>query len=153
MNKAGSLFLATLFFASPLYAGNDFITKKSTNSVQVSMDRLESALKQRGVGIVARVDHAGAAQKAGLSLRPTQLLIFGNPKLGTPLMQNGQQIGLDLPLKVLAWEDAKGQTWMTYENPGAMAARHGVKEPAEILKKMAGVLDAVTSEAATSPGK
>jgi len=148
MNKAGLLFLSMLLFISPLYAGNDFITKKSSNSVAVSMDRLENALKQKGVGIVARVDHAGAAQKAGLKLRPTQLLIFGNPKLGTPLMNSNQQIGLDLPLKVLAWEDAKGQSWLTYERVGVMAARHKVKQPAEILKKMAGVLDAVTSEAA-----
>ncbi|HEY5682996.1 MAG TPA: DUF302 domain-containing protein, partial [Sulfuricaulis sp.] len=85
MNKAGSLLLATLLFSAPLYAGNDFITKKSGNSVAVSMDRLENSLKQRGVGIVARVDHTGAAEKAGLILRPTQVLIFGNPKLGTPL--------------------------------------------------------------------
>jgi uncharacterized protein (DUF302 family) len=76
------------------------------------------------------------------------VLIFGNPKLGTPLMHTSQQIGLDLPLKVLAWEDTKGQTWLTYENPGMMAGRHGVKEPVDILKKMAGVLDAVTTEAA-----
>ena len=148
MNKSGTLLLAALLLSSPLYAGDNYIIKKSSNSVTVSMDRLENALKQRGVGIVARVDHAGAAQKADLSLQPTQVLISGNPKLGTPLMNNNQQIGLDLPLKVLAWEDAKGQTWLTYENPGMMAGRHGVKEPAEILEKMAGVLDAVTTEAA-----
>ena len=148
MNKAGPLFITALLFASPLYAGDDFVTKKSSNTVAVSMDRLENALKQRGVGIVARVDHAAAAQKADLKLRPTQVLIFGNPKLGTPLMHSSQQIGLDLPLKVLAWEDAKGQTWLTYEKPDEMAERHGVKEPIEILKKMAGVLDAVTNEAA-----
>ncbi len=149
MNKAGSLFLTALLFSAPLYAGSDFITKKSSNSVAVSMDRLENALKLKGVGIVARVDHAAAAQKADLKLRPTQVLIFGNPKLGTPLMHSNQQIGLDLPLKVLAWEDAKGQAWLTYEKPDEMGERHGVKEPAEILKKMAGVLDAVTTEAAT----
>jgi uncharacterized protein (DUF302 family) len=148
MYKFESIVLATLLSASPLYAGGDFITKKSSNNIQVSMDQLENALKQRGVAIVARVDHAGAAQKADMKLRPTQVLIFGNPKLGTPLMHTSQQIGLDLPLKVLAWEDAKGQTWLTYENPGMMAGRHGVKEPADILKKMAGVLDAVTTEAA-----
>jgi uncharacterized protein (DUF302 family) len=147
MYKFGSIVLATLLSASPLYAGDNFITKKSSNNIQVSMDRLENALKQRGVAIVARVDHAGAAQKADMKLRPTQVLIFGNPKLGTPLMHTSQQIGLDLPLKVLAWEDDKGQTWLTYENPGMMAGRHGVKEPADILKKMAGVLDAVTTEA------
>lgn len=148
MTKAGSILLATLFFSAPLYAGDSFISKKSSNNVQVSMDRLENALKQRGVGIVARVDHAGAAEKAGLTLRPTQVLIFGNPKLGTPLMHSRQQIGLDLPLKVLAWEDAKGQAWLTYENPKSMTQRHKVKNPAEIIKKMTGVLDAVTNEAA-----
>lgn len=153
MNKPGTLLLAVLLFSSPLYAGDNHISKKSSNSVTISMDRLENALKQRGVGILARVDHAGAAQKADMTLRPTQVLIFGNPKLGTPLMQSNQQIGLDLPLKVLAWEDNKGQTWLTYEKPGEMAKRHGMKEPAEVLKKMAGVLDAVTSEAAAGPEK
>lgn len=148
MNKSGLLFLVTLLFAFPLYAGSDFITKKSSNNVAVTMDRLENALKQKGVGIVARVDHAAAAQKADLTLRPTQVLIFGNPKLGTPLMHTNQRIGLDLPLKVLAWEDEKGQTWLTYEKPDEMAERHKVKEPAEIIKKMTGVLDAVTNEAA-----
>jgi uncharacterized protein (DUF302 family) len=153
MNKPGSLLLAALLFSSPLYAGDNYVSKKSSNSVTISMDRLENALKQRGVGILARVDHAGAAQKADMTLRPTQVLIFGSPKLGTPLMQSNQQIGLDLPLKVLAWEDNKGQTWLTYEKPGEMGERHGVKEPAEVLKKMAGVLDAVTSEAAAGPEK
>ncbi len=148
MYKAGSFLLTAFLFSAPLYASDDFVSKKSSNNVAVSMDRLESALKQKGVGIVVRVDHAAAAQKAGLTLRPTQVLIFGNPKLGTPLMRSSQQIGLDLPLKVLAWEDAKGQTWLTYEKPDEMAERHGVKDPAEILKKMAGVLDAVTTEAA-----
>ena len=148
MHNTKWLLLIALFFSLPLYAGNGVISKKSSNNVQVSMDRLENALKQRGVGIVARVDHAEAAKKVDLTLRPTQVLIFGNPKLGTPLMQSKQQIGLDLPLKILAWEDAKGQTWLTYEDPHATAARHGVKDRAEIVKKMAGVLDAVTTEAA-----
>jgi len=148
MKKTGLLLLSSLLIASPAYAGNDFVTKKSANSVAVSIDKLENVLKQKGAGIVARVDHAAAGEKIGLKLRPTQLLIFGNPKLGTPLMQSSQSIGLALPLKILAWEDEKGQTWLTYENPATMASRYNVKEPAEVLKKMAGVLDAVTNEAA-----
>jgi uncharacterized protein (DUF302 family) len=148
MNKTKWLLLIALCFSLPLYAGDGVISKKSSNNVQVSMDRLENALKQRGVGIVARVDHAGAAKKAEMALRPTQVLIFGNPKLGTPLMQSSQQIGLDLPLKILAWEDAKGQTWLTYEDPHVTAARHDVKDRAEVVNKMAGVLDTVTTEAA-----
>jgi uncharacterized protein (DUF302 family) len=83
---------------------------------------------------LARVDHAGAAKKANMTLRPTQALIFGNPKLGTPLMQSSKQIiGLDLPLKILAWEDAKGQTWLTYEDPHATAVRYGVNGRAEVV--------------------
>jgi uncharacterized protein (DUF302 family) len=148
MNKTKWLLLIALFFSLPLYAGDGVTSKKSSHNVQVSIDRLENALKQRGVVIVARVDHAGAAKKAEMALRPTQVLIFGNPKLGTPLMQSSQQIGLDLPLKILAWEDANGQTWLTYEDPHATATRHGVTDRAEVVNKMAGVLDAVTTEAA-----
>lgn len=148
MSKGKFLLLALLLPMIPVHAADNFIHKKSEHSVAVSMDRLEAALKKRGAGIVARVDHAKAAKKANMNLRPTQVLIFGNPKLGTPLMVKEQQVGLDLPLKVLAWEDTQGQTWLTYERPELMADRHNIKEPAEILKKMAGVLDAVTTEAA-----
>jgi uncharacterized protein (DUF302 family) len=93
---------------------------------KTTMDRLAEAVTAHGITVLARIDHAGAAAKAGLSLRPTEVLIFGNPKAGTPLMQAVQTAGIDLPLKVLVWQDAEGKTWLGYNNPNWIAARHGV---------------------------
>jgi uncharacterized protein (DUF302 family) len=98
----------------------------SWNSKETA-DRLSAALKNRGLEIMARIDHAAAAEKAGLSLRPTELFVFGNPKAGTLLMQKEQTLGIDLPLKVLVWEDESGKTWVSYNEPawrrGATASR------------------------------
>jgi uncharacterized protein (DUF302 family) len=89
-----------------------------------TMDRLEAALRASGVTIFARIDHAAGAAEVGETLRPTELLIFGNPKAGTPLMQAGQTIGIDLPLKALVWQDAAGKTQVSYNEPGWLAKRH-----------------------------
>jgi uncharacterized protein (DUF302 family) len=97
--------------------------------------------------VVARVNHAAAAQKVDLSLRPTELLIFGNPKLGTPLMQSNQKIGLDLPLRALAWEDAAGKVWLGYEAPQGLAQRHAIGDRGEVVKKMAAVLEDLSDQA------
>lgn len=102
------------------------VTIESVHSVKDAIDRLESALRLRGVAIFARIDHAAGAARVGMPLRPTELLIFGNPKAGTPLMQAKQTIGLDLPLKLLAWEDAAGKAWLTYNDPHWLARRHGL---------------------------
>src|ERR1700682_1424183 len=91
-----------------------------------TMDRLEAWRKGRGGTGFARIDHAAGALSAGLSLRPTELLIFGNAKAGTPLMQSGQTIGIDLPLKILVWEDASAKVWLTYNDPAWLAKRHDV---------------------------
>jgi len=96
-----SLVMVMLTLAAPVGAAGGLITKPSPYPVAETMDRLERAVKDRELVVIARVDHAAAAQKAGLTLRPTQLLIFGNPKAGTPLMQSAQSIGIDLPLRVL----------------------------------------------------
>ena len=109
-------------------SGNGLITIRSRNSVKVTIDRLEASLKDSGVNIFARIDHAAGAASVGMSLRPTEVLIFGNPRAGTPLMQANQTIGIDLPLKVLAWEDASGGVWLTYGDPAWLAARHGLAE-------------------------
>jgi len=98
----------------------------STHSVAQTMERLESLLKERGVMIFARIDFSGDAARAGLSLRPEQLLIFGNPKAGTPLMQSVPAAGLDLPLKALVWEDAEGHTQIAYNDPHYIIRRHGL---------------------------
>lgn len=104
------------------------VTIASKLPVKEAIDRLESALQAKGVGIFARVDHAAGAASVDMLLRPTELLIFGNPKAGTPLMQVNQTIGLDLPLKILAWEDAAGQVWITYNDPRWLAQRHKLGE-------------------------
>ena len=109
----------------------------SPYSVPDTLARLESILKERGVSVFARVDHSGEAAKAGLAMRPTQLLIFGCPKGGTPLMVAAPSVAIDLPLKALAWEDERGKVWLSYNAPEYLQQRHGF--PAELLKNIAGV--------------
>ncbi len=126
------------------------ITLPSHYSVKVTLDRLEKVLKEKGMTIFARVDHSAGAKRVGLVLRPTQLLIFGNPKLGTLLMQSNQTVGIDLPLKALAWQDAKGRVWLSYNNPAYIAKRHHVTDRGAIIKKMQGALRMFT-HVATAP--
>jgi uncharacterized protein (DUF302 family) len=108
----------------------------SPYSVPETLARLESILKERGVTVFARVDHSGEAEKAGLKMRPTQLLIFGSPKAGTPLMVATPSVAIDLPLKALAWEDESGRVWLSYNAPEYLQERHGF--PVELLKNIAG---------------
>jgi uncharacterized protein (DUF302 family) len=100
------------------------VTLRSHGSVKATIDRLEAALKTARIAVFARIDHAAGAAAVGMKLRPTEVLIFGNPRAGTPLMQANQTIGLDLPLKVLAWEDADGHVWVCYNDPVSLARRH-----------------------------
>jgi uncharacterized protein (DUF302 family) len=108
----------------------------SPYSVSDTLTRLESILKERGVTIFARVDHSGEAEKAGLKMRPTQLLIFGSPKGGTPLMVAAPRVAIDLPLKALAWEDEHGRVWLSYNAPEYLQQRHVF--PPDLLKNIAG---------------
>ncbi len=124
------------------------ISKKSQHSVQTTLDRFVAALAEKGISVAARIDHALAATKVGEALRPTQLLVFGNPKLGTPLMQANPCIGLDLPLRVLSWEDAQGQVWIGYTAPQEIAQRYAIVEQAAIIEKMTALLDGLTTHAA-----
>ena len=98
----------------------------SRHSVAATIDRLESSLKQRNILVFARIDFSGDATRAGLQMRAEQMLIFGNPKAGTPLMLQAPAVGLDLPLKVLAWEDADGKVWAAYNDPQYIVRRHGI---------------------------
>jgi uncharacterized protein (DUF302 family) len=100
------------------------ITIATNHSVKQTLDRLEASLKAKAITVVARIDHAAGAKSVGMDLRPTELLIFGNPKAGTPLMQADQTIGLDLPLKVLVWQDAAGKVWLTYTDVSWLARRY-----------------------------
>jgi uncharacterized protein (DUF302 family) len=100
------------------------ITLPSRYAPNETMDRLSAAVTNHGMTVIARVDHAGAAAKAGMDLRPTELLIFGNPRAGTPLMQAAQTIGIDLPLRALVWQDEAHATWVTYVDPLWLAGRY-----------------------------
>src|SRR5215471_6406701 len=101
-------------------------TIQSKFGPQDTMNRLEAELKAHGMTVFRRVDHAAMAKEAGLTLRPTELILFGNPRRGTPLMQANQTIGIDLPLKALVWEDAAGKTWLSYNEPAWLASRHEI---------------------------
>ena len=105
-------------------AATGLITLKSAHPVAETIDRLATDVKAKGLVVIARVDHAAAAAKAGQALRPTELLIFGNPRAGTPLMRCDQTVGIDLPLKALAWQDAAGQVWLAANDPHYLQARH-----------------------------
>jgi len=102
------------------------MTVRSSHGVRETMDRLEADVRAHGLTVFARIDHAAGAEEAGLALRPTELLIFGNAKGGTPLMQAAQTIGIDLPLKALAWQDAAGDIWLSWNSPQWLAERHGL---------------------------
>ncbi len=125
------------------------ISVKSTFSVKETVDRLVHLVESKGLTVFCRIDHAAGAVAAGLQLRPTEVLIFGNAKGGTPLMQATQTIGIDLPLKALAWQDAGGQTWLSYNDPVWLTERHGIEAPgAAPAAAMRAMLSAVTQGAA-----
>jgi uncharacterized protein (DUF302 family) len=107
-------------------ADTDLVTQPSARGVSETVERLKSLLTQKGIQVFAHIDHAAEAEKVGLPLRPTQVLIFGNPKAGTPLMQSQQTVGLDLPLRVLVWEDEAGKVWLTYRRVEPLARQHHV---------------------------
>ena len=113
-----------------------------------TMDRLETEIRTKGMEVFARIDHAAGAAQVGLTLRPTELIIFGNARGGTPLMQSAQTIGIDLPLKALVWEDAAGKTWISYNEPNWIVQRHDVTNAQAIVTKMADLLSAISTAAA-----
>jgi len=143
-------FIATFFIVSTAAAGNGLISVKSSHDVKVTADRLENILNQKGMTVFLRIDHAAGALKVGKKLRPTELVIFGNPKVGTPLMQCTQSVAIDLPQKALIWQDDKGQVWLSYNDPNYLAQRHGLSECAGVIKKVEQALSNF-AKAATMP--
>ena len=119
---------------------NGLISKKSPYSVKVTLDRLEKMLTEKGVTIVARWSHDVGAAKVDIPLRPTELLMFGNPKMGSHFFTSQQSAGIDLPMKALAWQDEHGQVWLTYNDPAYIAARHGIEDRDEAVQKMSNAL-------------
>jgi uncharacterized protein (DUF302 family) len=129
---------------NPASPGDGIVTKPSKYSVPETLHRLEAVLTAKGIKVFALVDHSGEAEKAGLKMPPTQLLIFGNPKGGTPVMLAAPLAAIDLPVKALAWQDTKGQVWLSYNDPAYIQNRYGLS--AENIKPIAG-LSAVIDQA------
>ena len=116
---------------------NGILNKRSNHSVDETLERLQSALQAKGITIFALVDHSGEAEKAGLKMRPTKLVIFGSPEAGTPLMLAAPSAAIDLPLKILIWEDGEGNAWVSYNSPAYLQERHGF--PKELLPNIGAV--------------
>ena len=130
-------------------AADGLIAVKSPLGAKATMDKLEELVKQRGLNVFARIDHAAGAAKVGKTLRPTEVLIFGNPQGGTPFMECTQSVGIDLPLKALVWEDASAQVWLGYNDPAWLAQRHaaGACPVVENLRKaLAGIAEATVAK-------
>jgi uncharacterized protein (DUF302 family) len=145
------LALAMLFaLALPLSTavGDELTAKPSKYPVKETVDRLTAALKEKGITPAARIDHASAAKAAGLELRPTEVLLFGNPKLGTPLMQTNRHVAIDLPMRVLVWEDDGGKVWVSYTPPSVLKTRYKIEGRDDVLKALGGALEAFTGAAA-----
>jgi uncharacterized protein (DUF302 family) len=144
----GCLPITILLMGAQAMAASGLITIKSSKGPKETMARLEEQVRARGLTVFADIDHQAGAVAAGLTLRSTRLLIFGNAKGGTPLMQSVQAAGIDLPLKALVWQDAEGITWLSYNAPDWVADRHGVAEPANAaVQKMAGLLNEIAKTA------
>ncbi|QKC96743.1 DUF302 domain-containing protein [Mesorhizobium sp. NZP2298] len=128
-------------------AEDGLITAQSRFGVTETIDRLAEVVKRAGLLVFARIDHAAGARDVGASLRPTELLVFGNPRGGTPLMQDRQLAGIDLPVKALAWEDEDGKIWLSYNDPNWIAARHGLGEAsrAAVAAMAAGMKKAIAA--------
>ncbi|MEM7256347.1 MAG: DUF302 domain-containing protein [Pseudomonadota bacterium] len=139
INKAAGV-IGAMLIGSAVSAADGLVTMQSAHSVNDTVDKLESVLKSKGMNIFGRVNHTAGAEKAGMELRPTQVLIFGNPKVGTPLMQCAQSVAIDLPQKALVWEDDAGAVWLAYNDPAYLAERHKIAGCDEVLQKVSGAL-------------
>ncbi|PRY25974.1 uncharacterized protein (DUF302 family) [Aliiruegeria haliotis] len=140
-----------LFLANAAFADDDHIVKvPSASDVGATMDALEAAVEKAGATVFARVDHAAGAASVDMDLAGAQLLVFGNPKLGTPAMQDDPLAGLLLPLRVLVYEDGDGKVWLAYEEPGEMFDDLKIADDAPYLSKMAGALSKLTAAASGS---
>jgi uncharacterized protein (DUF302 family) len=139
----------SLLAAASAHAADGLILFKSPHAPKATMDRFESVVSGKGMTVFARIDHAAGAAKVGQALRPTEVIVFGNPQGGTPFMQCAQSVGIDLPLKVLVWADADGQTWLGYNDPVWLAARHAAGD-CPVVPRIAAALSAFAG-AATAP--
>lgn len=159
-NQLGSAVAAAMVFSACAHGpqassaavepGSGLVVQTSAQSFDATVAAAEQAIESKGLTLAAALDHTENAKSAGLRLAPTTLLIFGNPEAGTPLMQNEQSIGIDLPMKLLVWEDASGTVRLAYNAPEYLAARHGIAGAQKRLEKIAGVLQDIADAAARS---
>jgi uncharacterized protein (DUF302 family) len=145
--KALMLAITTAALVSSTAHAGDLVTRTSPYSVSETVDRLQAAVEGAGAKVFVRVDHAAGANSVDAELRPTVMLMFGNPKLGTPAMQLSQSSGLDLPLRVVVYETEAGDVVLAYHPPSDLASDHGIPADAEVLAKMTGALEALTGKA------
>ncbi len=155
------LFFGTALYANNSYANNSYannsyannstdnglITKASAYSVTETTDRLVAVIKKKGIILFERINHAQGAKNTGLTLLPTELVIFGKPQLGNPLMKLQAQVAIDLPLKAIIWEDKEGKVWLSYNAPVYIAKRHSISEQHPVIKKMTGALNKLSDYA------
>ncbi|MGV6859301.1 MAG: DUF302 domain-containing protein [bacterium] len=144
MKTARYFLIAFALFAflpnTPATAAEGIIRLASSHSVDETVSKLETLFAKKGISLFARIDHQAAAKKVGVTLLPATLIIFGNPKLGSPLMHCQASVALDLPQKVLVSEDKDGQVWLSYNDPAYLASRHGIKDCEKPLAKISGAL-------------
>lgn len=145
--SAFALALAILVTAPAKAGGDGLIIMKSDFGVTKTLDRLGMALERKGIKVFSRINHAKGAKSVGMNLTPTSVIIFGTPKIGTPLMNSNPAIGLDLPLKAVAWRDGNGVVKLAYTDPAWLAKRYGITDRGKVFKKMAGALAKFTGMA------
>ena len=149
MKKAILSIAAILLTAMPVMAVDGMIDVESAYSVKETADRLESILSQKGMTVFNRINHSDAAGKVGIQLRETELIIFGNPKVGSPLMKCRQSVAIDLPQKALVHEDADGKVWISYNDPAYLKKRHGISGCDAVLLKVGKALAGISTAAAS----
>ena len=149
--RTSLVLIGSLLAASSLASAADgLISVASSHSVKDTADRLENVLKKKGMKVFLRIDHAAGAASVGRQLRPTELIVFGNPKVGAPLMQCAQSVAIDLPQKALIRKDENGKVWLSYNDPAYLQQRHHIQGCEQVLSKVSGAL-ANFAKAATRP--
>ncbi len=139
--------LALLSFSVSLFAANGVVNVKSSHSVEQTANKLEKILLSKGMKIFQRVKHSEGAKTVGIDINPTELIIFGNPKVGSPLMKCAPTVAIDLPQKALIWQDANNTVWISYNDPSYLKQRHSIQGCDKVLKKVSGVLSKLTGAA------
>jgi len=149
MKKSILIALSILWATVYLYAADGLVNVPSIFSVEKTADRIESILKDKGITIFNRIKHSEGASKIGIELRDTELIIFGNPKLGSPLMKYQQSVAIDLPQKVLIWEDDNAKVWISYNDPRFLEKRHNITGCEEVILKIEKALAGIAKAAST----